>query len=477
MPHKTLQQYFGYQNFRPGQIEIINSILNKKDTLAILPTGGGKSICFQIPGLILPGTTLVVSPLISLMQDQVETLKSKNISATFINSSLSQKQIKTILNNLKTYKFIYLAPERLKNNKFLLACEKINISLVAIDEAHCISMWGHDFRPSYKKITDFINKLKNKPLIAAFTATATDLVKKDIINLLDLKNPTQFTKSFKRNNLTLHNIDCQSNFNKDLFLFRLLKKHQGQAGIIYASTRYSVENLVDLINHHYPQLNCLGYHGGMDNKTRALIQEKFLKNQTNLIVATNAFGMGVDKSNIRFVIHYQIPGNLENYYQEAGRAGRDGLASFCYLLFHDPDLKIQIEFIKSSKIEKTKKINTDKLKNIIKFAQTKTCLNQKILSYFGEKNPNPSCKLCSKCLKLNPEKPTGQEIITQEKLNLIIKLLASIYQIPKEQIMTEKIKQQLALFNPQTKKDFLKLAGIGQGWVEKWFETIHKNLI
>ena len=351
----TLKKYFAYSNFRDSQLEIVISILKKKETLAILPTGGGKSICFQVPGLIFEGTSIIISPLISLMKDQVDHLLEKNIAATFINSNLDKKEIDERLEKLakQEYKFFYLAPERLNNSQLIEICQKIKISMITVDEAHCISMWGHQFRPSYKKIPEFIKKIninKEKIILNAFTATATPLVKKEICQFLEFKNPQEFSKNFLRKNLVFHNFICNSEWAKNLLLFKLIKKHSKENAVIYCSTRIACEKLFQLIQKYdfHNQYKIAFYHGGMSKEERTKIQDQFLKNEIKIIIATSAFGMGVDKSDVRFVIHYQIPANLENYYQEAGRAGRDRKTSYCYLLYHSKDLEIQKSFIEKT---------------------------------------------------------------------------------------------------------------------------------
>jgi ATP-dependent DNA helicase RecQ len=316
-PEEILKKHFGYSSFRPGQKEIINHILNHEDALGIMPTGAGKSICYQVPAMLFDGITIVISPLISLMKDQVDSLNEIGIPATFINSTLSEKDylqtIQNILYNL--YKIIYIAPERLQSESFINILNKLDISMIAIDEAHCVSQWGHDFRPSYRQIAEVIKNLKIRPIVVAFTATATEIVKEDILNLLNLNNPFTLVTGFDRKNLYF---SVQTPDSKSKFIFDFLEKHQFEPGIIYCSTRKNVDNLHNrLIDKGY---SAQKYHAGMSEKARTKAQDDFVYDRCDIMVATNAFGMGIDKSNVRFVIHYNMPQDLESYYQEAGRA-------------------------------------------------------------------------------------------------------------------------------------------------------------
>ncbi len=468
---KTLKAHFGYNDFRTGQAKIINAILNKKNTLAILPTGGGKSICFQIPGLMLGGTNLVISPLISLMKDQVDTLKQKNIKADFLNSSLNsaqqQKRLKLLSQGF--YQFFYIAPERLVSQQFIKACLTINIPLFIVDEAHCISMWGHDFRPSYQNISKFIDKLSAKPIIAAFTATATKPVIADIKKYLKLQNPAKFIGSFSRDNLHLHIHHCPNFFIKEVILFLLLQKYQNKAGIIYAATRKKTLELYQLIKHYdfSNKYRVNFYHGALDHQSRNKIQENFLSDKLKIIIATNAFGMGVDKSNIRFVIHYQIPGNIENYYQEVGRAGRDRKLSDCHLLYHPADLIIQQQFIKQTPNKLRQKNEQKKLKKMINLVDFPDCYQKRIAQYFSQKNPS-NCRMCSYC---KPQKlPIKQNFI--EYFNL----LKYFFEKKLQKFMHEQTLVLLALHQPQTKSEYLKIAGIGYGWLEQYYGELTKFL-
>ena len=332
---QLLKKHFGYDDFRNGQKEIILHILNNEDCLAIMPTGAGKSICYQIPALVFTGTTIVISPLISLMKDQVDSLVQNGIPATYINSSLTTKEYFQTLENAKLgmYKIIYVAPERLSSENFINLLNQINISMFAIDEAHCVSQWGHDFRPSYTEIANVILNLKHRPIVAAFTATATQAVKKDIINLLKLSNPFTLTTGFDRENLYF---SVETPNDRKKYVLDYITKHKDLSGIIYCLSRKNVDNLYDdLLNNGFLVSK---YHGGMSDSARTKNQNDFVFDKTQIMVATNAFGMGIDKSNIRYVIHYNMPKDLESYYQEAGRAGRDGSSSECILLFNRTDI-------------------------------------------------------------------------------------------------------------------------------------------
>lgn len=391
----VLKKYFGYNDFRETQGNVIDSILNERDTVAIMPTGAGKSICYQVPALIMDGMTIVISPLISLMKDQVDTLKTLGVEAAYINSSLSNHEMNEMLANarLGMYKLIYVAPERLESESFCNLLSDLHISMVAVDEAHCVSQWGHDFRPSYRRVSTFINKLPRRPIVAAFTATATDIVRKDMLDLLTLVNPKVFVTGFDRKNLSFTVIKGE---NKESFIFDYLKSASGKVGIIYASTRRETESL-------YKKLSDKGYkagayHAGMSDEERKKVQEDFSFDNIDLIVATNAFGMGIDKSNVRFVIHYNIPKNMEAYYQEAGRAGRDGEDSECILLFSPKDIQTQKYFIDESMLSPERKNHEyGKLRAMVDYCHTSKCLRAYILEYFGEEDVMENCHNCSNC--------------------------------------------------------------------------------
>ncbi|MCO7125532.1 DNA helicase RecQ [Sporolactobacillus shoreicorticis] len=392
--HQALKKYFGYDQFRKGQDQIISRLLDGRDTVGIMPTGGGKSLCYQIPALLFSGVTLVISPLISLMKDQVDALGNAGIHATYINSSLSFAEGKSRLAAAASgnYKLVYIAPERLSVPDFVRALERMNVSLVAIDEAHCISQWGHDFRPSYRSIPAMITRFKQKPTVVALTATATPHVTADIRQMLEIAPDGVVATGFARDNLNFQVIRGQ---NADTFLLDYLKKNQDQPGIVYAATRKEVDRL-------YARLAQKGlavgrYHAGLSEQERASSQERFLYDDLTVLVATNAFGMGINKSNVRYVIHYNMPRNIEAYYQEAGRAGRDGEKSDCILLFAPQDIRLQKFFIDQSEMDDVlKKAEYHKLDQMIGYCHTETCLQDYILRYFGEQSPQP-CGHCGNC--------------------------------------------------------------------------------
>lgn len=392
---QILQKFYGYEDFRPGQKKVVESLLNKNDTVAIMPTGAGKSICFQIPALLFEGVTLVISPLISLMKDQVDSLRQLGIAAVYINSSVSKAQLYKDLQDISAgfYKIIYIAPERLTFEYLPDSFKNLNISMVAVDEAHCLSQWGHDFRPSYRNILNFTNSLRIKPIISAFTATATPEVKTDIINLLGLKQLNVFVTGFDRPNLYFSVLRGEV---KDKFVIDYVKKHQDEAGIIYVGTRKDVDALQVLLE--IKGVKAGRYHAGMTDEERNQMQEDFLYDNLSVMVATNAFGMGIDKPNVRYVIHYNMPKNMEAYYQEAGRAGRDGLSGNCILLYSPQDTQLQKFLIsKSTESEIRQQLEYKRLQSMVDYCHTPQCLRAFILHYFGEFDVEEHCDNCSNC--------------------------------------------------------------------------------
>lgn len=392
---QILQKFYGYEDFRPGQKKVVESLLNKNDTVAIMPTGAGKSICFQIPALLFEGVTLVISPLISLMKDQVDSLRQLGIAAVYINSSVSKAQLYKDLQDISAgfYKIIYIAPERLTSEYLPDSFKNLNISMVAVDEAHCLSQWGHDFRPSYRNILNFTNSLRIKPIISAFTATATPEVKTDIINLLGLKQPNVFVTGFDRPNLYFSVLRGEV---KDKFVIDYVKKYQDEAGIIYVGTRKDVDALQVLLE--IKGIKAGRYHAGMTDEERNQMQEDFLYDNLSVMVATNAFGMGIDKPNVRYVIHYNMPKNMEAYYQEAGRAGRDGLSGNCILLYSPQDTQLQKFLIsKSTESEIRQQLEYKRLQSMVDYCHTPQCLRAFILHYFGEFDVEEHCDNCSNC--------------------------------------------------------------------------------
>ena len=400
-PQQALRRYFGYDSFRPGQDEIVDAILAGRDALAIMPTGAGKSICYQLPALLLPGITLVISPLISLMQDQVKALNAAGIPSAFINSSLSETQISRALANAAegSYKIIYVAPERLESSVFRAFAAGADVSMVTVDEAHCISQWGQDFRPSYLKILDFVASLPRRPILSAFTATATEAVRDDICCTLRLHDPKVLVTGFDRPNLYFQVVATRR---KDDFVLQYLREHPGESGIIYCATRKNVDKLDALLREY--GFAATKYHAGLSSETRKQNQNDFIYDKAPVITATNAFGMGIDKSNVRFVLHYNMPQSMENYYQEAGRAGRDGLPSQCVLLYSAQDVvinKFLLDRKDFSEMEEDdaallRQRDMQRLQTMERYCQTTGCLRNYILEYFGE-HPTDPCGNCGSC--------------------------------------------------------------------------------
>ncbi len=456
--HDVLSRVFGYSSFRPGQEDIITSIMNKKDTIAILPTGGGKSICYQIPALLFSGLSLIVSPLISLMTDQVITLQKKGIAAVCLHSQMDSSQQRKVFQLLRSgqVRLLYLSPERLVSRHFRNFIKTLDdpVSFVCIDEAHCISQWGHEFRPSYQHIIDFITDQRIRPVIAAFTASSTPEVRDDMISILSLNDPNIYAFGFDRPNLYY---EVRYTNKKWSELLSLIHHYRGQCGIIYAATRKNVESIEKtLTKAHIP---VLAYHGGMDAKTRDEHQKKWLAGDIKLMIATNAFGMGIDKPNVRFVIHYNIPKNLEDYYQEAGRAGRDGLPSDCILLFHEEDLAITRRFIGQIHSKEVRITEQKRLQAMMIYAGGDQCLRKTMLNYFGERSGS-FCGNCSVCLKKGPfqfetHQENSENIQLYQALKDIRARISKEEHLRNDRIMSDAALHELARRCPENMVDLL----------------------
>lgn len=413
---QVLKQYFGYDSFRIGQEQVIQNVLEGSDTLCVMPTGGGKSVCYQIPALCSVGTTIVISPLISLMKDQVDILRSNGIPAAFINSSLTYSQIEQTMQDVHNgfIKLLYIAPERLENESFRLELSGLNVPFVAIDEAHCISQWGHDFRPSYRVISTLVSLWSKKPTIIALTATATPSVIDDICSLLAIYEKNVYITGFSRDNLSFKVL---VGVDKDKYVKKYIQSYPNETGIIYAATRKSVESVYEMLLKS--GVRVAKYHAGMSEIERTNEQNRFLNDEVQIIVATNAFGMGINKTNVRFVIHYQMPRNMESYYQEAGRAGRDGLPSECILLYSSVDEQTQRFLIDQSLDRSRIPFELKKLQTMVDYCHTEHCLQAYIVEYFGE-NAAQECGQCGNCIDERPKTDVTEE--TQKVLSCVVRM-------------------------------------------------------
>ena len=412
----VLRDYFGYDSFRKGQENVIENVLQRKDSLCVMPTGGGKSVCYQVPALVMEGTVIVISPLISLMKDQVDALHEAGISAAYINSTMSNEEYQMTMDATirGEYNLLYIAPERLDSPSFTNRLQLMNVPMVAIDEAHCISQWGHDFRPSYRNIRHMISLFHDKPVVLALTATATPAVCEDICEQLGITEDNTVMTGFERENLTFSVVKGQ---NRDKFVVDYVEKNEGEAGIIYAATRKAVDQVYETLKKK--GVLVAKYHAGLSDTDRSIGQEKFLNDEISVMVATNAFGMGIDKSNIRYVIHYQMPRTMESYYQEAGRAGRDGLDSDCTLLFSSQDVQTQRFLIDLSQDETRIPMELEKLQSMIDYCHTEACLQKFIITYFGELETK-DCGHCANCTDTRESSDVTTEV--QKVLSCVIRM-------------------------------------------------------
>ena len=468
---ELLKRYYGYHAFKPIQQKAIESILNGRDTFVVMPTGGGKSLCYQIPALMLDGLTLVISPLISLMKDQVDQLVRLGIRAACMNSMLDEEQYRQLRTEIQEQRIqiLYIAPERLRSGDFLSLLRKQHIRLVAVDEAHCVSQWGHDFRPSYHAISQFVKSLPERPVVAAFTATATQETREDIIRRLELVQPNIYRASFNRSNLILAG---ERDGGRKEKLLEFVKNHRGQSGIIYCNTRNEVDKGWDMLRR--AGIPVLRYHGGMEDWERNENQEKFIYEQVDIIVATNAFGMGINKPDVRYVVHYNLPKNIESYYQEIGRAGRDGLPSLCVLFFSYSDVHINRYLLEqSSKSEERLQVELEKLDAMVRYADTRRCLRQYILQYFGE-NAKDSCQGCSNCCEVRLGIPELQAM-EEDLLNALrsLRLMLAIEEgVPSYRVMSDETLLELAKKQPVSVVALEQITGMGQRRIEQYGEAI-----
>ena len=494
--NQTLKQYFGYDSLRTGQEELINGILSGHDVLGIMPTGAGKSLCYQLPALMLKGITLVISPLISLMSDQVKALNQAGVHAAYINSSLTENQIRMALSYASQgrYKIIYVAPERLNTPRFLDFACNADISMLTVDEAHCISQWGQDFRPSYLEIAGFLTRLPRRPIVSAFTATATERVKNDIVASLGLNNPVTMVTGFDRPNLFFRVVTRKGGSQKDNSIINYVKKHEDESGIIYCATKKNVDKLYTLLNEQ--GISAGRYHAGLSNDERKQNQEDFTYDRIRVMVATNAFGMGINKSNVRYVLHYNMPQSLEYYYQEAGRAGRDGEEAECVLFFSKQDIMINKFLLQNkasagdvaSDMQKTAN-DQRKLQQMINYCETDKCLREFILSYFGDTTPC-ICNKCSNCVVVEDEEEetyveTGKKRKKAAQLAGLNELGAALFEklrnvrtelsaeksVPPYIICSDKTLKDMCAKLPRDKEQLADVYGMGEQKIQNYGEA------
>lgn len=494
-----LKQYFGYDSFRGGQEHAVDTLLAGKDLLAVMPTGAGKSICFQLPALCLPGITLVVSPLISLMSDQVMALKQMGVPAAYLNSSLSERQYALALQYAYQgrYKLIYVAPERLQTPSFLQFAQQMEISLLAVDEAHCVSQWGQDFRPSYLEIASFLSQLPHRPPVGAFTATATPQVRRDIVQQLGLRSPECIVTGFDRPGLCF---SVQQPKDKLQALRRIVAQHTGESGIVYCGTRKNVEEVCQALLDD--GIAATRYHAGLEPEERRRNQEEFLYDRAQVCVATNAFGMGIDKSNVRYVVHYNMPMDLESYYQEAGRAGRDGAQADCILLYSKQDVhlarfllerKDPPEALDEEAQAQLRERDEERLKQMVFYSTTKRCLRQFLLRYFGQPAYG-DCGNCGSCLR--PQQPTwldskpappktkpvalpntrGSDGDLYLRLRTLRTSIARKEGLPPFMVFSDATLQQMARLRPRNADELLQVSGVGQKKLKQYGDAFLQEI-